>query len=266
MFYVILLGLVGTTTAILLKEAQPSEPKQERMAETMKKLTAKNQKDQFVCTQLDERYAHYVFENGVNTISILVGPEYITVNAQRAKTQQPLLDVRFDVNRQVYTEKKISELLIKKDRDRKHIEQFLAWVVVNFQPEKKRMLYQNSKSYTALIAELEDARRYNKLTAPIDHAFSQITPGLGYLLEHKEYIADVEYEHQVKETIIRDLRNLLEDFIRLDRQQKEKFEHETLSRLITIQERVTHIRKHIDRTREFDLRKTLSTIDERYEH
>ena len=266
MFYVILLGLVGATTVVFLKDAKPAEPKQERLANVMKRIAGKNQKDQFVCTQLDDRYAHYVYELDSNILSILAGPDYITINAQVAKTNQPLLDVRYDTRSRVYTEKNISKQLLKKENDIDKIELFLKWAIMNFQPEKTKLLYQNNTEYTALINELEDARNRNRLSSPIDHAFTQIIPSLGYLLEHVDLIADVDYEHQVKETIIKDLRKLIVDFTQLETKQQEKYEHDTLNRLVTIQERITQIRRHIDNTREFDLKKTLTTIDQRYEN
>lgn len=265
MFYVILLGLVGATTVVFLQDAKSGEPKQERLANVMKRIAGKNQKDQFVCTQLDERYASYVYEMDSNILSILAGPDYITINAQRAKTKQPLLGVRYDTRSRVYTEKKISEQLLKKENDIEKIDLFLQWAIRNFQPEKTKLLYKNNKNYTALINELEDARNRNRLSSPIDHAFTQIIPSLGYLLEHIELITDIDYEHQVKETLIKDLRKLIADFIQLGTKQQEKYEHDTLNRLITIQERITQIRRHIDNKREFDLKKTLTTIDQRYE-
>ena len=85
MFAVILLGLVGATTVVFLQDAKSTGPKQERLANVMKRIAGKNQKDQFVCTQLDERYAHYVYELDSNILSVLAGPDYITINAQRAK-------------------------------------------------------------------------------------------------------------------------------------------------------------------------------------
>ncbi|KMY44757.1 hypothetical protein AC622_11415 [Bacillus sp. FJAT-27916] len=265
MFYVILLGLVGATTAVLLQDAKSGEPKQDRIANVMKKLVKKSEKDQFVCTQLDDRYAHYVYESGPNAINVLAGPDYITISAQRQKTHQPLLDVRFDTRTRLFTEKTISESIVKNAKDREHIEQFLKWAIVNFQPEKATKVYLDNNDFTSLIDELEEARKANRLTSPIDHAFTQIIPGLAYLLEHFDEIADVDYQYQVKETIIRDLRKLLDDFAELERKQQEKFEHDTLNRLITVQERITQIRRHIDTSREFDLKKTLSTIDERYD-
>ena len=266
MFSVILLGLIGATTVVFLQDAKPTGPKQERLANVMKRIAGKNQKDQFVCTQLDERYAHYVYEVDSNILSILAGPDYITINAQRAQTKQPLLDVRYDTRSRVYTEKKISEQLLKKDNDIEKIDLFLQWAIMSFQPEKIRMLYQNNQGYTDLLSEVEDARNRNRLSSPIDHAITQIIPGLSYLLEHVELIADVDYEYQVKETLIRDLRKLIADFIQLETKQQEKYEHDTLDRLIKIQERITQIRRHIDNTREFDLKKTLTTIDQRYEN
>ena len=265
MFYVILLGLVGATTVVLLQDAKTSEPKQDRIANVMKKLVKKSEKDQFVCTQLDERYAHYVYESGSNAINVLAGPDYITISAQRQKTHQPLLDVRFDTRTRLFTEKKISESLIKNEKDRESIEQFLKWAIVNFQPEKTTKVYLDNVAFTSLIDELEEARRQNRLTSPIDHAFTQIIPGLAYLIEHYEEISDVDYLFQVRETIIRDLRKLLDDFAELERRQQEKYEHDTLNSLITVQERITQIRRHIDTSREFDLKKTLTTIDERYD-
>ncbi|OCA86963.1 MULTISPECIES: hypothetical protein [unclassified Bacillus (in: firmicutes)] len=265
MFYMILLGLVGATAVVFLQDAKPAGPKQERLANVMKRIAGKNQKDQFVCTQLDDRYAHYVYELDSNILSILAGPDYITINAQKAKTKQPLLDVRYDTRSRVYTEKKISEQLLKKESDLEKIDLFLRWAIMSFQPEKMKMIYQNNNNFTALINELEDARKRNYLSSPIDHAFTQIIPSLGYLLEHVDLISDVDYEHQVKETIIKDLRKLIADFSQLESKQQEKYEHDTLNRLIIIQERITQIRRHIDNTREFDLKKTLTTIDQRYE-
>ena len=265
MFYVILLGLLGATTVVFMQDAKSKGPKEERLANAMKRIAGKNQKDQFVCTQLDDRYAHYVYELDSNILSVLAGPDYITINAQRAKTKQPLLEVRYDTRSKMYTEKRISEQLLKRDKDIEKIDLFLRWAIMNFQPEKTRVLYQNNNDYTALLNELEDARNRNRLSSPIDHAFTQIIPGLSYLLEHVDIIADVDYEYQVKETLIRDLRKLIADFVKLETKQQEKYEHDTLNRLIKIQERITQIRRHIDNTREFDLKKTLNTIDQRYE-